>query len=159
MVSSGGGGGNSRAPSQPIPAGASVPYGATSAPAAWPASSSVLPSTGSPMTMDLMSSAWQDPSWSTPVGPAAAPAGGGLSDMDAFAQQLLDYNKQKQFASNLMTFGPTRGYGISQMFGSNAPQAPVAQGPTQQLLASLAGRNQLASAMAGNGRSMASYRR
>jgi hypothetical protein len=163
MVSSGKSGGSSSPPNQPTPAGNLIDYGNTSPAASWSGAQNVLPNAATtPMTPDLMSAAWQNPNWGAPIGPpppVADAGGGGFGGMDAFAQQLLDYNKANQFNQNLMAFGPTRGYAISQMFGPNAPKPPTAQGPTQQLLLQALQQRAGGGGMAGNGRSMASYRR
>jgi len=91
---------------------------------------------------------------------AAAPAANPLTDANAFAQKLLDYNKQQKFAQGMMSMGgPFAQYGISQMFGPNKMQAPVASNPMEQLMVQALQQRAGGGGMAGNGRSMASYRR
>jgi hypothetical protein len=136
MVSSGKSGGSSSPPNQPTPAGNLVDYGNTSAPAAWSGAQNTLPNTGQPMTIDLLSQQWQNPSWGAPVGPAPPPpaqSGGGWGGADAFAQQLLDYRKAAM------------GNPLYAM-----QHQPTAQGPAQQLMLSMANdtaRNRLAQLM------------
>jgi hypothetical protein len=134
MVSSGGGGGG-KPPTQPTPSGQITGYGAATP--ADPQFNSVL-SNGMGWAdvaeIDAASdrnvtAALQARAAAPPASAAASPMG----NMDAFAQQLLDYRKQMQF---------------NPLYAMQ--HAPAAQGPAQQLMLSMASgdpRSQLASMM------------
>lgn len=135
MVSSGGasGGGGGKPPTQPTPSGQITGFGAATP--ADPQFNSVLTNGmgwADVGEIDAANDANANATAQRAQLARAAPAmGAGMGGMDAFAQQLLDYNKQRNFSQGLMSMGgPFARYGIQ---GMRAP-APVASNPTQQLM-------------------------
>ena len=143
MVSSGGGGGGgqrSMPNASPPPGNILGPVGSYQ-----PKYTSFLPSDGSPATglTPEMQAAIMAPPPPPPQAPQAMGGGFG-SSTDAFAQRMLDYQKQQQMSAYMLALDPRRGGQFMQTM-QNAPQATT---PTERLLAQASsGRKQLAPAI------------
>jgi len=135
-MGSSGGGGSSRPPTQPTPSGLITDYG--SATPFNPQFNSVL-SNGMGWADVGEIDAANDANATAAAARAAAPppmaAGGmgGMGGMDAFAQQLLDYQKNQQMNRMMMGMGP-QGMAYAMQHGGLGGSAPTPQGPAQQLM-------------------------
>lgn len=147
------GGGTAKAPNQATPSGTITPFGG---------STPFSPSYNSVLTNgmgwadvgeidaanDANATATAQRAQQAAAAPQAA-AANPLTSADAFAQQLLDYQKQQQFGRMMMGFGPQ---GMVQGIQAMRAPAPQPQGAMQQLMAQA-----LQSRQASGGRPSGSY--
>jgi hypothetical protein len=136
------GGGSSKPPNQPTPAGQITGYGSASpfAPSynsvlsngmGWADVGEIDAANDANATAAQAQAAQAAQARAQAAQASASPFGA----TDAFAQRLLDYNKQQKFNQGMMSMGgPFARYGIGQTFGPNALKAPVASNPTEQLM-------------------------
>src|SRR3954468_13519055 len=128
-MGSSGGGGSGRASGQPTPSGPIADFGSSTD--FNPGFTNVLGAGwATPESIDAGLAA--GPQYRTPPPPPPMPGGGpggGMASMEAFAKQVLDYNKQQQLGNIMMGFGPK---GFAQGIQALRAPAPVAQGPAQQ---------------------------
>ena len=143
------GGGSSKPPNQPTPAGQITGYGSASA--FNPSFNSVLSDNMGWADVDEIDSANAANAQAAAARAAAPPPPqmggmGGMGDMNAFAQQLMDYQKNQQFNQRMMGMGPQ---GMAYAMSHGGPfggQAPTPQGPAQQLMMQALQQRQTAAA-------------
>jgi hypothetical protein len=128
MVSSGGGG-SGKAPDQPTPSGTITGYGSSTP--FNPSYNSVLSNGMGWADVDEVDAANAAHATATIPTTTASTGSSGGSNSDAFAQKLLDYQKQQRYGQMMLGMGPQ---GMVEGFKALQTQAPVATTPTEQLM-------------------------